>query len=190
MLIAIFSGSFNPVHQGHTILANAILSSIQADEIWMVVSPQNPLKDQDMVSEQQRFEMLQLALLDYPRMIASDIEFTMPRPSYSINTLRYLVRMYPQHRFVLVIGSDNALIFDQWKDYEQLLEEFAVFVYPRTGFPIRDVYHMFPKMNLLDLPVYDISSTQIRDAIKHQKDTRDWLNPRVKDFIISNNLYR
>lgn len=190
MLIAIFSGSFNPVHQGHVRLAEAVLQTIPADEVWMIVSPQNPLKDFGCVSEQQRLEMLQLAIADHPQIKASDIEFYLPRPSYTIDTLRHLKQTYPHHRFVLVIGSDNALIFDRWKDYDQLLNEFEVYIYPRPGYSTGEVNDIYPLMHVLDLPVFDISSTAIREAIKMQKDTREWLDPRVKNFIQSNKLYR
>ncbi len=190
MHIAIYSGSFNPVHNGHTRLAEYLIKKNLADEVWFVVSPCNPLKNQiDLIDEYVRLEMLILAIGNNPSFKVSDIEFTMPIPSYSIDTLHELSAQYPEHQFSLIIGSDNALVFDKWKDYERLLSEYEVLVYPRRGYDFSEVAEKYPKMKLLDTPFYDISSTEIRQRIVTKKDVRQWLHPDVQKFILENNLY-
>lgn len=190
MHIAIYSGSFNPVHNGHTQLAEYLIKKNLVDEVWFIVSPCNPLKNQiDLIDEYIRLEMLILAVKNYPNFKVSDIEFTMPIPSYSIDTLHKLSEQYPEHQFSLIIGSDNALVFDQWKDYERLLSEYSVWVYPRKGYDFSEVAERYPQMKLLDTPFYDISSTEIRQRIATKKDVSQWLHPDVHKFILENSLY-
>lgn len=191
MKIALFFGSFNPVHNGHTGLGKYIVDSQLVDEVWFVVSPRNPLKNQsELIDEQYRLEMLQLAIQNEPFFRASDIEFKMPVPSYTIDTLHLLSSMYPDNHFVLMIGSDNALVFDQWKDFEQILTDYEVIVYPRSGYSFESVRENFHQMKLVDTPFYNISSTQIREAIMNKKDISDWLHPSVFQYIKNNNLYK
>ncbi|NDP20350.1 MAG: nicotinate-nucleotide adenylyltransferase [Paludibacter sp.] len=188
--IGIYSGSFNPVHLGHLKLAEYLTVNELVDEVWFVVSPCNPLKNHsDLLDEYIRLEMLVFAIQNEPKFKASDVEFTMPIPSYSIDTL-YLLRL--QHldcQFSLIIGSDNALVFDQWKNYEQILKEFPILVYPRKGYDFGKVAEKYTQMQLLPTPYYDISSTQIRDFIKQKQDVSQWLHPVVNEFITYNNLY-
>lgn len=189
--IGIYSGSFNPVHLGHLKLAEYIVENEIVDEVWFVVSPCNPLKNQsELLDEYLRLEMLIFAIQSQPKFKASDVEFTMPIPSYSINTLHLLSSQYPDYQFQLIIGSDNALVFDQWKNYNQLLAEFPILVYPRKGYDFSEVAEIYPQMQLLYTPYYDISSTQIREFIAQKKDASQWLHPIVNQFIIDNNLYR
>jgi len=189
--VGIYSGSFNPIHVGHQKLAEYLIDTKLIDEVWFVVSPCNPLKRQeDLIDEYLRLEMLLMAIRPQPCFKASDIEFTMPVPSYSIDTLHELSLQYPDFQFSLIIGSDNALVFDQWKDYTRLLNEYPVLVYPRHGYDFKSLSGKYPQMQLLDSPYFDISSTQIRDDIKQQKDVSLWLHPSVFQFIIENNLYR
>jgi len=189
--IGIYSGSFNPIHVGHRKLAEYLIDNELVDEVWFVVSPCNPLKKQEeVIDEYIRLEMLLMAIRDQPRFKASDIEFTMPVPSYSIDTLHELTSQYPDFLFTLIIGSDNALVFNQWKDYTQILNEFPVLVYPRHGYDFESVAGIYPQMQLLNSPYFDISSTQIREFITQRKDVIQWLHPSVSQFIIENNLYR
>ena len=189
--IGIYSGSFNPVHLGHLKLAEYIVENEIVDEVWFVVSPCNPLKNQsELLDEYLRLEMLIFAIQSQPKFKASDVEFTMPIPSYSIDTLHLLSSQYPDYQFQLIIGSDNALVFDQWKNYNQLLTEFPILVYPRKGYDFSEVAEIYPQMQLLSTPYYDISSTQIREFIAQKKDVSQWLHPIVNQFIIDNNLYR
>jgi len=189
--IGIYSGSFNPIHVGHRKLAEYLIDNELVDEVWFVVSPCNPLKKQEeVIDEYIRLEMLLMAIRNQPRFKASDIEFTMPVPSYSIDTLHELTSQYPDFLFTLIIGSDNALVFDQWKDYTQILNEFPVLVYPRHGYDFESVAGIYPQMQLLNSPYFDISSTQIREFITQRKDVSQCLHPSVSQFIIENNLYR
>ena len=190
MSTALFFGSFNPVHIGHTQLAEYLINKGIADEVWFVVSPCNPLKNQaDLLDEYIRLDMLILTIKHQPKFKACDIEFDLPMPSYSIDTLHALSAQYPDKQFTLMIGSDNALVFDQWKNPEQILTEYPVLVYPRRGFDFSEVAALYPQMQLLDTPYFDISSTQIRTALAQKKDVTNWLHPSVLQYITENNLY-
>ena len=189
--IGIYSGSFNPIHVGHQKLAEYLIEQQLVDEVWFVVSPCNPLKKQEhLIDEYLRLDMVMMAIRQQACIKASDIEFTMPVPSYSIDTLHTQSLLFPDFRFYLIIGSDNALVFDQWKDYNQLLEEYPVLVYPRHGYDMGLVADKYPQMQLLESPYFDISSTQIRHFIAQKKDVTQWLHPSVYQFIIENNLYQ
>lgn len=190
--IGLFSGSFNPIHLGHTTLASSIIESTGLDEVLFVVSPHNPLKKQsELLDEQLRLKMVDLALQDYDNMHASDIEFRMPKPSYTVNTLRYLSAAHTDCKFRLIIGSDNLLIFNRWREYEYILEHYSVIVYPRKDDNIARLTELYPQVQIVTAPLLPISSTQIRQAIAHSDlSIRKWLNPQVFEFIIKNNLYR
>ncbi len=191
MQIALFFGSFNPFHLGHQKLGEWLVREEHFDELWFVVSPSNPLKDKNLlIDEYVRLEMLVGAIKDNPQLKVSDVEFLMPIPSYTIDTLHKLSRDYPQHNFSLIIGSDNALVFDQWKDYQTILELYPIVVYPRKGYNFKHVAKLYPQMKLVNSEIYDISSTQIRLTISQQKDISQWLHPFVYQFIIDNNLYK
>jgi nicotinate-nucleotide adenylyltransferase len=189
--IGIYSGSFNPIHTGHQKLAEYLIEYQIVDEVWFIVSPCNPLKRQEeVIDEYIRLDMLMLAIKDQKNFKASDIEFTMPVPSYSIDTLHELTSIYPTFQFLLIIGSDNALAFNQWKDFKQILDEYPVLVYPRHSYDFELVSGIYPQMQLLQSPYFDISSTEIRQFIVQKKDVSKWLHPSVYQFIIENNLYR
>ena len=189
--IGVYSGSFNPIHTGHLKLAEYLIDNLIVDEVWFIVSPCNPLKKQeDLLDEYIRLDMLMLAIRQHKSFKASDIEFTMPVPSYSIDTLHRLTILYPDFQFTLLIGSDNALVFDQWKEYTQLLNEYPVLVYPRREYDFELVSAGYPQMQLINSPYFDISSSEIRQFIAQKKDVSQWLHPSVYKFIIENNLYR
>jgi len=191
MNVALYFGSFNPVHIGHTSLAQYLIDNQLADEVWFVVSPCNPLKNQaDLLDEYIRLDMLMLAIKDQPKFKVSDIEFIMPIPSYTIDTLHEFSNQFPENQFTLLIGSDNALVFDQWKNPQQILAEYPVLVYPRMDFYFSKVKGLYPQMELLDTPYFNISSTEIREAISQKKDITKWLHPSVYQFIIENDLYK
>jgi nicotinate-nucleotide adenylyltransferase len=189
--VGIFSGSFNPVHIGHLILANYMLEFTYLDEVWFVVTPQNPLKEiNSLLEEKIRLEMTRLAVKDFNRLIVSDIEFNMPKPSYTIDTLTKLKTENPDLEFTLVIGSDNWTRFPRWKDNERLAKEFKILIYPRLGEDIR-INGLYPEnVRLVDAPVVEISSSFIREGIFAGKDMRAFLPNRVYDFILSNKLYK
>ena len=189
--IGLFFGSFNPVHLGHTSLAEYIFEFSGVDEIWFVVSPRNPLKDQsELIDEYLRLRMLHLATGNTEYLVPSDIEFELPKPSYTINTLKTLSERFPEDNFILLIGSDNMQIFDQWKDYQTILDDYSVLVYPREGYPYEEYEERYPEMQILEeAPFFDVSSTQIRELIKNNQDVSHWLHADVYQFIKENNLY-
>ena len=168
--IGVYGGSFNPVHFGHVGLAKWVIEHTDLDELWMLVSPNNPLKDAKILApEQERLQGLREAIKDIPGLVASDFEFHLPRPSYTANTLRELQRAYPQHTFTLLIGEDNIAIFDQWREYKYILENFRVFVYPRNQIIPRNPNTPINLNNpnivfLKGAPTFDISSSAIRAA--------------------------
>ena len=189
--VALLGGSFNPVHAGHTMLANYLIAYGGFDEVWMVLSPQNPLKDTaiDQPGDFRRWEMLNIALEGATNIRPCDIELYMPRPSYSIDTLRVLSSRYPSCRFTPVIGADNWLMFERWRSYQAILSEYGVAVYPRPGFPV-DVHTMPEQAVWIDAPVVDISSTWIRSALRQGRDMNYFLPHGVYKYIMENNLYR
>lgn len=191
MKVGIFSGSFNPIHIGHLILANYITEFTEIDEVWFLVSPHNPLKEESMlINENQRLEIVKLALQEYPKMKASDFEFPLPRPSYTIVTLKKLKEAYPGHEFVLIIGSDNWTKFDKWKNYDEIIGNYQIKVYPRLGYRTIIQPKYKTHVEVLDAPVIEISSTFIRNAISEGKDMKAFLSNKVYKYITENNLYK
>ena len=170
MKIGIYGGSFNPVHFGHVGLAKWVIENTDLDELWLLVSPNNPLKSAKILApEQQRLEGVRQAIKDIPGLVASDFEFSLPRPSYTANTLRELQRAYPEHEFTLIIGEDNIAIFDQWREYEYIASNFRVFVYPRKGSSMIEDCRLkiedFRSLVYLKwAPTFDISSSAIRHS--------------------------
>ena len=166
--IGIYGGSFNPVHFGHVGLAKWVIENTDLDEVWLLVSPNNPLKPAGILApEEDRLAAVREAIKDIPHVKASDFEFSLPRPSYTANTLRELQKAYPEHEFTLVIGEDNLAIFDQWREYEYIASNFRIFVYPRKGSMTIEDYRLkieyFRSLVFLkNAPLFDISSTQIR----------------------------
>lgn len=190
--VGLFFGSFNPIHSGHIRLANYIYRQISFDEIWYIVSPRNPLKSpKELIDETHRYHMLLLATQDYPYIKVSDIEFNLPKPSYTVNTLQLLRLKNPNTQFSLLIGSDNMQLFDQWRDHQTILQHHPILVYPRKGYETDLVKTKYPTMQLLTTaPTFDISSTEIRRRIAHHQSIRDWVDRRVCDYISQNKLYR
>lgn len=185
----IFGGSFNPIHIGHLILANYLCEFENIDELWFMVSPQNPLKQQaDLLEDSKRLELVNIAIKDYPKFHASDFEFQLPRPSYTINTLDALKSAYPDRIFYLIIGADNWQYFPRWKDSRRLIDENRILVYPRPGIEVRNT-EFPPNVRLLDTPLLEISSTFIRQAIREEKDIRYFLHPEVYQTILKGKLY-
>ncbi|EGK00353.1 nicotinate (nicotinamide) nucleotide adenylyltransferase [Dysgonomonas gadei] len=191
MNIGIFSGSFNPIHIGHLILANYIVEFTEIEEVWFLVSPQNPLKSEDELSDEHiRLEMTELALAKYAKLKASDFEFSMPIPSYTVNTLDALRNEYPGHNFTLIIGADNWNVFESWREYDKILENYKIRVYPRLGHRITIPTKLRDKVEALDSPIIEISSTFIRDSIAEGKDIRAFLPDDIYDYILNKGLYK
>jgi nicotinate-nucleotide adenylyltransferase len=189
--VGLYFGSFNPVHIGHLGLANYLIDHNIVDELWFVISPCNPLKQQtELLDEHIRLKMLNLAIVGNEKLKTSDVEFSMSIPSYTIDTLEVLEARFPQKRFSLIIGSDNALLFDRWKNSQEIIDRFPVLVYPRRGYDFEQVARRFPQMQLLSTPYYDISSTEIRQNIAENKDVSTYLHPAVYRYILEKELYR
>ena len=177
MKIGIFPGSFNPVHVGHLAIANYLAEYQGYDQIWFLITPQNPLKKQhDLLDQEFRLELLKEAVGDYDKFVVSTIEWSLPQPSYTINTLQKLRVTYPNDIFELIIGSDNWVTFHRWKDYQVILKNFKVLIYPRRGSDRITLFH--PNVSLCkEAPKIEMSSTAIRKAIATQKDLRFYMAP-------------
>lgn len=177
MRIGVFGGSFNPIHVAHVALGRELLAKGDLDELWYMVSPHNPLKESaDLMDERLRLELVRLALQEDDRLKASDFEFHLPRPSYTVNTLAALRAAYPQHEFALVIGADNVLAFSRWRDTDEILRHHRVLVYRRPGY---DIKHLPQGMTLIETDLYDISSTDIREAMSRPGYRGEGLPPEV-----------
>lgn len=185
----IFGGTFNPIHLGHLALANYLCEENWVDELWFLITPQNPFKqEQTLLDNHLRMKMVEAAIADYPRFKASDFEFTLPRPSYTVTTLQKLSETYPDREFVLIIGADNWAAFDKWKSPEEIFRNHRILVYPRPGYEINP--HELPaQVKAVNTPLLEISSTFIRESIASGKDIRYFLHPEVYRFIKQHQLY-
>ena len=180
--IGLFFGSFNPIHIGHLILANYILENSDMDELWFVVSPQNPFKDKkSLLTDHNRLDMVQLAVKNYPKMRASNVEFSLPKPSYTIDTLTYLKEKYPNYSFALIMGEDNLDSLPKWKNAEKLMSDYQIIVYPRTfeGEKKDSEYLQHENISMVNAPIIELSATEIRNMIKEGKNVRPMLPPEV-----------
>ena len=193
--VALYFGSFNPIHKGHIALAEWVVEQGVCDELIFIVSPQNPLKSStELAPEFSRYEMCEMACASsrFPdRIKVSAVEFVLEKPSYTINTLRYLREQFgSQMELSLLLGADNIECFDKWREYEEILRDYPLLVYPRPGYDV-DESTMPTNVRLLaEAPVTDLSSTEIRAALIQSGDTSEMLHPAVKDYIIAHHLYR
>jgi len=190
--IALYFGSFNPVHFGHISIANHIINNNLCHEVWFVVSPQNPLKkSRHLALPQHRKAMLEMATQTHQHIHVCDIEFDMPKPSYTINTLERLSQEYPEKKFSILTGMDNLLVFTQWKQWEDILNKHILLIYPRKHINSDQespIQHHNIKI-LYDAPLLDFSSTSIRNCIKNGKDIKKFVPPDVADYIKEHKLY-
>lgn len=192
--IGLFFGSFNPIHIGHLILANHMVEFTDIHELWFIVSPQNPFKSRSNLLEQHhRLEMVNLAIENYPRMKASDIEFSMPKPSYTIDTLTFLQEKFPNIAFTLIMGEDILKTLHKWKNYEKLVNDYEIIVYPRlfSGREPTGEYHLKSlHIHLVDAPIIELSATKIRQMIAEGRNVRPLLPTKVFEYIDGSNLYK
>lgn len=191
MKIGLFFGSFNPVHTGHLLIANYFSQFAGFDKIWFVVTPQNPFKDSDeLLDENKRLKLLNLAINGDPRFEASNIEFTLDRPSYTVNTLKYLRVQFPDDTFCPIIGGDNLQSFHLWKDYKDILEHHTVYVYRRAGFHENPILANHPRIKIFEVPLLNISSTYIREMIQAGKSIKYLVPELVDAYITQHRLYQ
>lgn len=189
MKVGLFFGSFNPIHVGHLIIANVILEDAKLDELWFVVSPQNPFKaSKQLAHEFDRLRMVELAIEDHWKFRASDIEFHMPRPSYTSDTLAWLSDRYPNHHFQVIMGEDNLVNFPQWKNHETILNQYGVIVYPRPGSKKSELLE-HPNVRRVESPQFNISATFIRKLFKKNRSPKYLLPNSVIDYIVAKGLY-
>lgn len=190
MKIGLYFGSFNPVHTGHLIIANHIKEQAELGQVWFVVSPQNPLKPSvALLNEFHRLALVQLAIDDEPGLKASDIEFRLPRPSYTADTLAYLQEKYPQHEFSVIMGSDSFQNLFKWKNPDYILKHHTIYVYRRPGIEVGEIPST-GNVIVLNAPLLEISATHIRNNIKNGKSIRFLVPDKVKDEIEKNGYYR
>jgi len=192
MKIGLYFGTFNPIHIGHLTIANHMAEYSDLDAIWMVVTPHNPFKKKStLLDNNHRYEMVNIATEDYPKIKPSNIEFKLPQPNYTVNTLAHLKEKYPVYEFCLIMGEDNLKGLHKWKNYEVILAHHNVYVYPRIS--EGTVEHQFtdhPKIHRVNAPIMEISSTFIRNAIKEKKNIKPLLPEKVWSYIDVMNFYK
>lgn len=189
MKIGLYFGSFNPIHVGHLIIANHILNETDLKKIWFVVSPQNPFKPSStLLNEYDRFHMVQLAIENDDRLRASNIEFSLPKPSYTVHTLAYLAEKYPGHAFSVIMGSDSFQNIDKWKNPETIINNHELIIYKRPGFEITN--HVYAKIQIMDAPLLEISATHIRELAMQGKSIKYLVPEKVEEEIIANRFFK
>lgn len=188
MKIGLFFGSFNPVHNGHLIIANYSLLFTDLDQVWFVVSPQNPFKRSSvLLNEYHRLHMINSAIDGEKNLKSSNVEFNLPKPSYTVDTLVYLKEKFPEHKFAILMGSDGFQNLNKWKNYEVLIKNHVFYVYKRHGFDVKETFGA--TVQILDSPLIDISSTFIRNLVKKKKSIRFFVPDVVKEEIESGGYY-
>lgn len=191
--IGLFFGSFNPIHIGHLILANYILENSDMNELWFVVSPQNPFKEKkSLLNDHNRLDMVELAIKNYPDMRASNVEFSLPTPSYTIDTLTYLKEKHPDYSFSLIMGEDNLGSLHKWKNADLLIKNHHIIVYPRVfeGDKKNSENINNENISLVKAPIIELSATEIRNMIKQGKNVRPMLPPEVFEYLDGSSFYK
>ena len=189
MHIGLYFGSFNPIHTGHLIVANHIIEHTEIDKIWFVVSPHNPLKDaHSLLNEYDRLHLVNLAIEDNPKFRASNVEFHLPKPSYTIDTLTYLSEKFPLEQFTVIMGSDSFQNIHRWKNFERLVSRYAFIIYRRPGFEIKEQHGV--NITLVNAPLLDISATYIRNQAKERKSLKYLVPDAVAEYISTNKYYK
>jgi nicotinate-nucleotide adenylyltransferase len=190
MRIGLFFGSFNPVHVGHMIIANHLVEYSDLNQVWMVVSPHNPLKEKaSLAKDSDRFHLVQLAIGQHPKIKASNVEFNLPVPSYTIDTLTYLKEKYPTRTFALIMGADSLESIEKWKNYQSILANYDIYLYKRSGVDIQK-YQNHERIKFVDAPLLDISATFIRKAIGEGKSIQYLVPDAVYDYLENSSMYK
>lgn len=191
MKIGVFGGTFNPIHTGHAIIANYVMQHCGLDKLWLMVSPLNPFKEaQGEHYDVERLRMAEMVSSRLDNVETSGFEFSLPRPSYTIDTLNALQDKFPQHEFYLVIGADNWESFDKWNRHEEILSKFKVLVYPRSGYKIGPInFSRFQNVSMIKAPIIELSSTEIREGLKKRRNMAYYLPDDVYRYILKNKLY-
>jgi nicotinate-nucleotide adenylyltransferase len=189
MKIGLYFGSFNPIHIGHLIIASHILNELDIEKVWFIVSPLNPFKDsQNLMNEYDRFHLVKIAIDGDSRLKASDIEFSLPKPSYTIHTLAYLKEKYPDYSFSIIMGSDGFQNLGKWKNPETIIKHYPIIIYKRPGFEIDN--KLKARITIMDAPLLEISSTHIRGLIKAGKSIKYLVPSSIEEEILSNSFFR
>lgn len=190
MKIGLFFGSFNPIHIGHLIIANFMATQTPLDKVWLVVSPQNPLKPKKTLAKDfDRLHLVRLGIGDNPRLTASNVEFDLPKPSYTVDTLAFLREKHPEHEFALIMGGDNLATLHLWKNYEVLLEGYDIYVYDRPGIELGE-RAQHPRVHVCRAPLLDISATYIRESIRQRKSVQYLVPDAVFEYLEGSTMYR
>ena len=188
--IGLYFGTFNPIHIGHLAIANAMLENTDMDQVWFVVSPQNPLKDRKtLLTDHHRLQMVKIAIDDNFNFKACDEEFHLPKPSYTTLTLAHLSEKYPNKEFCLIMGSDNLCTIDKWKNYQQILDNYKIFVYPRPEY-LNSEWDKHKNVTMVEAPMMSISASYVRNAIKEGKSVKYLLTNEVIKYIDEMNFYK
>lgn len=192
MKVGLYFGTFNPIHIGHLIIANHMAEHSDLDQIWMVVTPHNPHKQKNtLLDDYHRLHMVHLATENYPKIKPTDVEFKLPQPNYTVNTLAHLQEKYPDYEFSLIMGEDNLNSLHKWKNYEVILQNHDIYVYPRLNSEkINSAFINNPNIHRVGAPVIELSSTFIRESIKHKKNVIPMLPDKVWEYIDHNLFYR
>lgn len=192
MKIGLFFGTFNPIHIGHMILANHLAEYSNLDEVWLVITPLSPFKQKKaMLANHHRLALANIAVEGFDKLKTSDIEFKLPQPNYTINTLAYIEEKYPKYKFSLIMGEDNLKSFHKWKNYQTILENYTLYVYPRISKQtVNPLIKNHKNIINIKAPIIEISSTFIRQAIKDKKEVRTLLPPKVWKYIEEMNFYK
>jgi nicotinate-nucleotide adenylyltransferase len=193
MNIGLYFGTFNPIHIGHLIIANHMVEHSDLDEVWFVVSPHNPFKEKkSLLDNHHRLALVKLAIEDYPKLKVTDIEFKLSQPSYTINTLVHIAEKFRNHKFSLIMGEDNLSGFHKWKNYEQILQNYFIYIYPRINLKDEkeELLINHPHIKLIDAPIIQISATSIRNWIKNKKNVMPLLPLKVWNYIDEMNFYK
>ncbi len=192
MKIGLYFGTFNPIHVGHLIIANHMVEHTDLEQIWMVVTPHNPLKQKStLLDDYHRLHLVRLAIEDYPKLKASDVEFKLPQPNYTVTTLVHLLEHYPQHEFSLIMGEDNLKSLQKWKNFEYIIQHHDIYVYPRISDESDTTeIHTGIRLHKIAAPIVEISSTFIRENIKAKKNIQPLLPLRVWEYLDHNNFYK